>query len=152
MFRRRYVHQAASSLPLLAVAARWQALLRVAQNLGSVTGEQSADDNHRQSQKPADELYDSFRASFPELTTTTAASGPAHGSTSLADALDVAVPSRCVPLPCRSSTATVLSLFARLDDTSHWHRQRSSTTIDQIIIGDPNVAREWHEITAKGFC
>jgi len=64
------------------------------------------------SQKPSDELYANFRASFPQLGSSVKTSaGPSHAQTSLTDALDVAVTSRyvlpdiCVaaPFPIRSA-------------------------------------------------
>ena len=57
------------------------------------------------SQKPTDELYANFRASFPQLGSSVKTSaGPSQVQTSLTDALDVAVTSRYVlpALHCRS--------------------------------------------------
>ncbi|KAF2429549.1 CP2 transcription factor family protein-like protein [Tothia fuscella] len=54
--------------------------------------------NRKSSQKPSDELYESFKASFPQLTTPTSTAGPSvqglSSSTSLTEALDVAVTAR----------------------------------------------------------
>lgn len=117
-----------------------------------VSGVQGADENDRQSQKPADELYENFRASFVELATTTASSGPLHGSSSLADALDVAVPPRCVaslaaaPRPhfCRSLPVSIAPAIGIVNG----HRRPSS----EIIIGDPKWARSSRKMVVRMLC
>ena len=81
----------------LRLRASASAKLRCAGGLRPSLGDLFADNHHhRQSQKPGEELYESFRQSFPELHGTTA--GSSSATHSLADALDLNVggPARCV--------------------------------------------------------
>jgi hypothetical protein len=88
----------------------------------------------KSSQKPSDELYESFKASFPQFTAPTSTAGPSQSlssSTSLTDALDVAVTARYVD-PLQTS------LIAFFDHTKP--RQRTPLCASSKFLAMPTPA------------
>jgi len=96
MFRNRCVHTDRRCSSIAAEDTHCHRIgLRAAQHFGIVEIQMLITINNRQSQKPSDELYKNFKANFPQFGQSVAdGNAPAHGATSLTDALDIPVNTR----------------------------------------------------------